>query len=429
VLDWLHKRGISDKSISTFQLGFAAPDAFQLLIPIIKHDNLKRIGIMNDNFHQWCANRLIIPIKDQDGIVVGFSARKFANDGSDNGPKFVNSHNSLWFNKSALIFGLDTAKKAIASNKTAVVVEGYFDVIVAQQHGFLNTVSSMGTAITPQQVTRLRTFADNVILAQDGDKAGEQSAVRLISDKARNLSSQAIRIRVATVPSGLDPDDVINHSEEQWSLLIAKAAPCSDIIAGIAKKMIDSGKSKQAAVVEVAGIIKSNFTGADFDDAVSAVATALSIRPQTILTAMKPDNRVVESSKENGSRRAYSPIATFLREPGIIHAVNTILSEVGLGLIDETDFDDTVSRVAYNAVYDASMQSDKDAIVAALDDIPPEFYDDCDTLLATDPRDITPECIAYWIVTHRIAVLSSGVGDKTKIAALRQKLEAIKCSQ
>ena len=184
-------------------------------------------------------NRLMIPIRDENGKMTGFGARIL--DPNDF-PKFMNSPETPLFSKSRLLYGLDRARKPIRAANQAVIVEGYLDVIAVHQAGYENVVSPMGTALTEEQLRLLKRFSRRIVLALDPDAAGQKAvlsgleAARQSLDHADELRFDArgllrhearlqADLRVASMPDGLDPDEIVQRDPEQWKSLIENAQP------------------------------------------------------------------------------------------------------------------------------------------------------------------------------------------------------------
>ena len=180
--------------------------------------------------------RITFAIRDGRDRLMGFGARSL--DGSE--PKYLNTARSETFDKSRLLYGLNWAAESIRARSTAVVVEGYMDVIAAHEHGFTNAVASMGTAITSEQVALLRGTAKTVVLALDADTAGQDATYNSLqrvwigaSQGHTPVRMQGLRdteLRVANLPEGSDPDDLIRRSPEKWQEAIAAASPLIDYL-------------------------------------------------------------------------------------------------------------------------------------------------------------------------------------------------------
>ena len=177
-------------------------------------------------------NRLMIPIRDDRGRVVGFGAR--ALDPEDN-PKYLNSPQTALFDKSHTLFGLDTGKTAIRDSETVVIVEGYMDAIQAQQAGFKNVVAQMGTALTETQLKLVTRFAKKIILSLDSDAAGQSATMRSLETARATLQADysgrlSVDMRVLQIPGAKDPDDLIRETPERWTELVANALPVADYV-------------------------------------------------------------------------------------------------------------------------------------------------------------------------------------------------------
>lgn len=228
--EYLKSRGINSKSIDDFQIGYALP-GWQSLKDHLNgqdfHDDiLLEAGLLGSadsgRTYDRFRDQLIIPIGDLKGRITGFGARVL----NDSVPKYLNSPETPVFSKSTTLFGINLASSAIRQADRAIIVEGYFDVIVSHQAGFTNTVASMGTAVTEKQVNILRKLSRNIILALDADTAGEEAMARCIPHE--NILGQEINVAVA--PAGNDPDDVIRRDPEAWKIILDSAGPLTEFV-------------------------------------------------------------------------------------------------------------------------------------------------------------------------------------------------------
>ncbi len=188
------KRGLTDATLHRFQVGFAPPgwqnasDALKALG--YSEDDLLTVGLASRNdsgrVYDRFRNRLMIPIRDDRGRVVGFGARALA---AEDNPKYLNSPQTPLFDKSHLLFGLDFAKQPIRDTDTAVIVEGYLDAIQAHQAGYTNVVAQMGTALTETQLKLLAPkLANHIVLSLDSDAAGQSATRRSLRSRPRNFA-------------------------------------------------------------------------------------------------------------------------------------------------------------------------------------------------------------------------------------------------
>ena len=206
---YLAKRGIDDGIVEAFKIGFS--DRFRQDIKGF----LKKAGLPNDvllstgiirikegELYDMFRGRIVIPIFEVNGRVIGFGGRTMEKDVL---PKYINSPESSIFSKRTALFGIDKTRKAITDLNEAFIVEGYFDLIALYQHGLRNVVATLGTAITENQLTRIRNYTENITLMLDGDEAGVKSALRLISI----FSDMDIHGNMVVLPPGHDPDSFV----------------------------------------------------------------------------------------------------------------------------------------------------------------------------------------------------------------------------
>ena len=174
----------------------------------------------------------MVPILDRRGRVAGFGGRSL--DGSN--PKYINTAATPIFDKQATLYALDKAAPAIREQETAVIVEGYMDVIAAHQHDRKNVVASMGTALTERQVYLVRTLAKTVVLALDADTAGQEATRRSLEEswqafhRRRLGQREAVDLRIAELPEGRDPDDLIREAPDKWDEIVQSALPYVDFL-------------------------------------------------------------------------------------------------------------------------------------------------------------------------------------------------------
>ena len=234
-------RGLKDETVRIFQLGYA-PDSWDWLLLSLRRlgysdEDIVEVGLAvrsdKGRVYDRFRNRLMIPIRDERGRVVGFGGRAL---GQDDSAKYINSPQSALFDKSGLLFGLDMGKGAIRDSGTAVIVEGYLDVIQAHQAGYLNVVAQMGTAMTERQIGLVAPrFAGKIVMALDADEAGQNAARRSLEVARQSLSRDfagrlSVDLRILQVPAGKDPDDFLRQSPAAWDALVAGAQAVADYV-------------------------------------------------------------------------------------------------------------------------------------------------------------------------------------------------------
>ncbi len=209
-LSYLRGRGLTDGSIETFELGFA-PDGWDGLLRHaltkgVRDEDLMAVGLLSENErgrrYDRFRNRVMFPIKDGMGRVVGFAGRVL----DDALPKYLNTPETELFRKAELLYGLDRARPAIRKSGETIVVEGYMDVIALHQTGFENAVAALGAALTERQAEQLaRLDAKRVYLAFDADEAGQRAVLSGLDQAV----GRRLLVRAVQVPHGKDPADAV----------------------------------------------------------------------------------------------------------------------------------------------------------------------------------------------------------------------------
>jgi DNA primase len=247
-LAYLEGRGLDRETIEAFQLGYS-PDSWDALKEHLKgrgfsDEELLAAGLLVESErggYDRFRHRLMFPIRDERGRAVGFGARAM----DESLPKYLNTSQSPIFDKGAILYALDRAREPIRRADVAVIVEGYMDAIAAHQNDIANVVASMGTALTERQIGVLKRYTKNLILALDADVAGSEATLRGVqvaadaSDRSkvpvptwrgiiRQQDVLAADIRVLSLPSGTDPDEVIRQDKEAWERLVQDAKPVVD---------------------------------------------------------------------------------------------------------------------------------------------------------------------------------------------------------
>ena len=217
---YLISRGITEESIKKWRLGYS-PDTWQGLSDFLvskryTKEEAERAGLSikdeRGSFFDRFRGRIIFPIFDLNSQVIGFGGRVFKEKDKEEIAKYVNTPNTLLYDKSRILYGLDKAKVEIRKKDSCILVEGYTDVIMAHQAGTQNVVATSGTALTPHQLKILRRYSNNLILGFDMDVAGDTATKRGI-DLAQ---IQGFDIRVIRLPEGKDAADVISTNPKEW---------------------------------------------------------------------------------------------------------------------------------------------------------------------------------------------------------------------
>ncbi len=248
--EYLDSRRVGRQAREDFKLGLSA-DRWDGLIQYLRTHGYKRedaiaAGLVREgeNGQVWdfFRNRLMFPIFDRNGNIVGFGARAL----DDSTPKYINTAQTEIFDKRSTLYALNFANADIRQSGTAVIVEGYMDAIAAREHGYKNVVASMGTALTENQVSQLRSLAREFVLALDPDDAGQEATLRSLESSwhvfrdvisRRNTANQSVLnqwtppvLKIAALPPGLDPDALIRTDTARWESIISDAQPLLDFV-------------------------------------------------------------------------------------------------------------------------------------------------------------------------------------------------------
>jgi DNA primase len=226
--DYLARRGVSGEAIQIFRLGYA-PDAWDDTVNWARSkgfesDLMEKAGLIlhkeeTDHNYDRFRGRLMFPICDEQGRVVGFSGRVLAGD--EKTAKYVNSPETAIFTKSKIFFGLDKSKRALLDSQSAIVCEGQLDLIACFMAGVQNVVAPQGTAFTGDHARILKRYVEEVVLCFDSDVAGQNATVRSLD----HLLASELAVRVAVIPAPDDPDSFIKtRGGDEFKKLIADAA-------------------------------------------------------------------------------------------------------------------------------------------------------------------------------------------------------------
>ena len=341
VRSYLERRGLTESVIQSFELGFSPQDGEALKKHLVdkKHtvQDLAQAGLVQVNESGWARDifrgRLMFPIRNISGELTGFGARALKNAN----PKYLNTPRTPAFDKGRMLYGLHLAKKE-ANEKGLVVVEGYMDVIAAHQHGYSNVVASMGTALTEHQVEAIRRLTSKVTMALDADAAGQQATLRSLESSWRVFQTQeagrskgttlyqqrtVLELKVAVLPPGKDPDDLIRDSSGEWSNLVENATPLLDYLLPTLAAQFDTStpQGKTRLVEAMFPLIAAVPEPTQQDQYFQALATHLGVTQETLkATIGRPvpvrPARGSRSKAQSQSRGATaSPFAKLDRDP------------------------------------------------------------------------------------------------------------------
>lgn len=230
VINYFKKRGINDTSVEKYKLGYA-PSSWDALSNFLKKkgyscEELIKAGLIKKSkiegkYIDYFRDRIIFPIFNLSGRVIGFGGRVL----DDSLPKYINSPETLVYNKGSNLYSLNFAKEDIRKKNYIIIVEGYTDVLVTQQYGFNNIAASLGTALTAKQIGLIKRFTNAVLIAYDADSAGNMATLRSLD----LLVKAGLEIKVIDLPQGYDPADfLIKKGSETFQNLINRSLSLID---------------------------------------------------------------------------------------------------------------------------------------------------------------------------------------------------------
>jgi DNA primase len=390
--EYLEQRGLDKQAIEAFGIGLSPSDGESLKNHLIREgysqEELASAGVVragDDGVnHDLFRGRLMFPIRDAHGNLVGFGARSL--DGSE--PKYLNSPQGALFDKSRILYAMDRARTDVRRDG-AVIVEGYMDAIAAHQAGFKNVVAQMGTALTEFQVDEIRRLTRKMTMALDQDAAGQNATLRsldvvlenfrtkVVSHRGPDGSTQTVDAdpRIIVMPPGQDPDEVIHRSPSDWTKLVESAIPAITfrINAITSQGNIDTPEGKARCVAEAAPFIHLLERGIQQANAVELLASNLSVPIDTVKAALSRPSvarRARRPDQQRPAATAASPFAKLDHDPVEEHCLQLLLSypelrELAGGLLPEY-FERHENRELFSRWLDAGPGLDKDETLAAV---------------------------------------------------------------
>ncbi len=416
-LNYLLQRGVTRETIETFGLGFA-PASWELTHQYFlgkgyAEADLIEAGLVSQRegggVYDRFRNRLMFSIRDMNGRMSGFGARIL--DPNDV-PKYLNSPQTPLFDKGRMLYGLNLARKAIRAEDQVVIVEGYMDVILPYQAGFMNNVSPMGTALTEDQMRLLKRFSRRIILALDADAAGEKATLRgleiarqaldhseEISFNPRGLLRYEARleadVRVTTIPEGMDPDEIVLRDPEEWRKIIDSAKPIViHVMETLAsQKDLDDPKVKREIATQVLPLIEDIPNSVERDayrqrlarllkvderalvgDGSSVRTTSSTRRKLKEAQAVLVDQRTVSKTSEQLALSLEKHcIQLLLLDPEWLQVIDRTLQKNGLNRLDVTDFEQSDYQILSRLIIQSLEQDRLEPMEYLLNNIPEEL--------------------------------------------------------
>src|SRR6266568_4496262 len=351
---YVQSRGISADTVVTFSLGYA-PDQWDTLAHYLlgrgyterelvqgglARDRDGGLGGSSSGVYDYFRHRLIFPIRDTRGRVICFGGRAFG----DNQPKYLNSPQTLLFEKNSILYALDMARDAIKHEKQVVIVEGYVDAVIAHQHGTKQTVACIGSAITEKHIQQLKKLTRQVTLALDPDAAGESATEHGIQEALKTFDRIVVPIPLATsnpvagsrkryeprgmirleeqvdaeinvlqLPAGEDPDEVIRENAALWDYAVAHPVPLVDYYLKVKTADLNlrepGGKTEAAKrLLPIIGMISNRVKRDDYMRKLSAMIRiderTLFDELQEVLRGQRSPGVIAQFSEPMGQQQA-----------------------------------------------------------------------------------------------------------------------------
>ena len=259
--DYIAGRGYSQETVDEFRLGYHPEDwdwlqrkaKSQFSIDALQQSQLIRKQDDRPGYSDYFVDRVLFPIHDERRRTVAFGGRLIPGH-KERGGKYFNSKESPVFHKSRVLYGLPNARDGIRDTNTVLVVEGYADCVACHQFGVRNVVATLGTALTELHCTRLKAFAQKVVMVYDGDDASQNAAAKAVG----MLIGQSVDLRVLTLPEGADPDDYLKQNgTEAFQNLVEKAPEAWEFRFNyeVKKHGLDSINARETVVTEMLNLL------------------------------------------------------------------------------------------------------------------------------------------------------------------------------
>ncbi len=441
-LSYVQKRGLTKSTVTRFGIGFA-PNSWNSLVDAMRKKgytdqelrDADLVGEKNGRIYDRFRNRLMFPIFDVRGNVIGFGGRVL----DDSKPKYLNSNETLIFNKRKNLFGMNFAKKT--KEPYIILVEGNIDVVALHQYGFDNAVASLGTSLTEEQVTLLSRYTEQVVLTYDTDEAGQRAAQRAIP----MLEKAGLKVKVLQIKDAKDPDEFLHKfGADRFRLLLEDSSDRVEYQLNAIRQKYDLkvDAEKISFVQEAAGLICTLDSSVKREVYGSRVAEAAGISMDAMklevnkafkrrtaiekkkqekidlapVRALQPKERSIRYDNIKSAVAEEGVIAQILREPALLEQA---------GKLTEKDFSVGLFGKVFSQLRARQAQG-LDVSIGVLEDMTPEEVSHITGVVQRHQGTVNQE--AFTDCVNRI--LSEGqsarVSTDDDLLALREKLKAKK---
>lgn len=425
---YVAKRELNDETVNAFLLGYSLPGWNRTRDYLTQQgytvEQLLEAGLVAEResggTYDRFRERLMIPIRDARGRMIGFGARTLDPEGV---PKYINSPQTMLFDKSETLFGLDLARRAVRREDLVVIVEGYMDVMQAHQAGYQNVVAEMGTALTEPQLRQLQRYTQRMVLALDPDAAGVQATLRGVEVATDTLEKEwepvfdpqglvgyearlDAEMRVLRLPHGQDPDDVIREDPRRWATLVEEAVSVVDFYLQLLLEDIDleDTKAKAGAVDKLLPVLRAVANPVERKDYVQKIARELRVDERAVLTrlreterrAARPRRRAARDEEEEGERRPRADLEShclsmLLQRSDLLSRVNGALRERELEPLRVQDFEEVGFRVILES-WESLLETRPSVSIEALHEVlPVDLRPQLEELLRSDDMGLIDE--------------------------------------
>jgi DNA primase len=286
----LKKRAFNKETVLLFKLGYA-PNTGDALYTFLKkkgftESEMTRAGLITKRYRgpgDMFRSRIMVPLSDAQGRVVGFTARQLID--SNDSPKYINTPSTLLYDKGRQVYGLHLAKEAIRKTGFAVVVEGNLDVIASHQAGVKNVVAAAGTALTEFHLKDLSRFAGDIRFAFDSDRAGINATERAIP-LAQKVD---VNVSIISIPDGKDPDELVRKDPKLWEEAIKKHQYAVDWLIERYSKLLNlnTGKGKREFIDAILGVIRNLKNTVEQDHYLDELAKIIDVSKEAVVAKFK----------------------------------------------------------------------------------------------------------------------------------------------
>jgi len=337
VIDYIKNvRKISaNTSLIVYNVGYAPNEWFALTKHLrelgFKDEDILKSGLVKKNgsgtLYDFFKNRLIVPILDIKGNVIAFGGRILDNSM----PKYLNSPDTPVFKKSEQLFSLNLAKKSIAKSRSVILAEGYMDVMALYDAGFQNAVASLGTSLTPEQVSLIKRYADEVIICYDNDTAGINATNRAISLFLNSSTDKELKIKVLQVTGAKDPDEYIKtYGKDRFKLLLQGSLDAIDFQLNQVRTdlNLNTNSGKIELLKRSANILAQIQNSTSREVYVSSIARECNIEPKTFSDTVKS---VMAKKDRTSIRQPYNGNNMIDRKyiPNVLNSNGTVTNTNG----------------------------------------------------------------------------------------------------